>query len=423
MYENSDSYNGSKVTAKGDPRITPIGKWLRDTKLNELPQLWNILKGDMSLVGPRPEDPSIVKQWSEEVFHEVLSVKPGITSAASILYRNEETLLQSNDVMSTYMETVLPDKLRLDQIYVRNRCFLLDLDILFWTILAIIPSIWPVDPPEELLFWGPISRLMRRYMSWFSIDTITTFIAFGLASVLWRSMGPLNLGYINMLILAVAFSLLFSLIGAIVGIQRVHWSKALAQDILYLIPAVGIAMILALFLNQSLGLLPTGLLVLASGFAFIGFVIVRYRTRLLTGAALQIISRRRPPAVAQEKVLIVGGGDAGQFAAWMLNQNTKANAFKVVGFVDDDLYKQGQRIRGSKVLGRSKDISTLVQQQDIGVIVYAIHNISKSRSQMLLETCRSTGAKIVELPDFLGAMTEAMSSISKEQPLEKTVSR
>ncbi|NIT56222.1 MAG: sugar transferase, partial [Aliifodinibius sp.] len=62
---------------------------------NELPQLWNILKGDMSLVGPRPEDPSIVKQWSEEVFHEVLSVKPGITSAASILYRNEETLLQS----------------------------------------------------------------------------------------------------------------------------------------------------------------------------------------------------------------------------------------------------------------------------------------------------------------------------------------
>jgi len=88
MYETGDSYNGPRVTGQGDPRITPFGQWLRETKVNELPQLWNVLKGDMSLVGPRPEDRDFVGHWPADVREVLLSVRPGITSPASVLYRD-----------------------------------------------------------------------------------------------------------------------------------------------------------------------------------------------------------------------------------------------------------------------------------------------------------------------------------------------
>lgn len=416
MYEAPESYNGNIVTAQDDPRITPVGKWLRDTKLNELPQLWNIIKGDMSLVGPRPEDPHIVSQWTEGVRKEILSVRPGITSAASVLYRDEESLLENDTVMNTYMNTILPDKLRLDQLYVRHRSFWLDLDILFWTMLVVVPSLWPIDPLEGALFWGPFSRLMQRYVNWFSIDTVTTFAAFATVSVLWRSTGPLNVGWPRMFGLAVGFSLLFSVVGAVIGIQRIQWGKALARDVLYLLASVGIAMLVALLINQILAVLPSVLLIYASGLAFVGYVFVRYRSRLITGLVEYILSGRDTPAIAKERVLIIGGGDAGQYAANLLIQYAKSDAFKIVGFIDDDYFIQGSRIRGSRVIGKRNDIPSLVDKLDIGLIVYAIHNISKTERQKLLDICGNTPAKVIELPDYLGAMNELL--FMRNMPLD-----
>ena len=111
MHECAESYDGPSITARDDPRITPSGRWLRSSKLNELPQLWNVLKGEMSLVGPRPEDPEIVATWPAEVRLELLSVRPGITSPASVIYRNEEESLSSETVMTDYLHKILPDKL------------------------------------------------------------------------------------------------------------------------------------------------------------------------------------------------------------------------------------------------------------------------------------------------------------------------
>jgi len=141
MYEISTSYDGPRVTGQGDPRITALGQWLRDTKLNELPQLWNVLRGDMSLVGPRPEDRTFVNHWPPETREVLLSVRPGVTSPASVLYRDEERLLQSSNVVDEYLRVVLPSKLRLDLLYVHHRSLLTDLDVIFWTVLALLPQL------------------------------------------------------------------------------------------------------------------------------------------------------------------------------------------------------------------------------------------------------------------------------------------
>ncbi len=159
MYDAASSYSGPRVTAHDDPRVTPLGRWLRSTKLNELPQFWNVLRGDMSLVGPRPEDPSLAAEWPADARGRILSVRPGITSPASVLYHNEEALLCSNDLFRKYAQEVGPDKLRLDELYVRYLSFCLDMDTLLWTALIMLPRVRSFEPPESLLLVGPFTRL------------------------------------------------------------------------------------------------------------------------------------------------------------------------------------------------------------------------------------------------------------------------
>jgi lipopolysaccharide/colanic/teichoic acid biosynthesis glycosyltransferase len=128
-----------KITAAGDARITQVGQYLRRWKLDELPQLWNVLIGDMSLVGPRPEVPEYVALYPPGVRELILSVRPGITDEASIRFRNESELLAAApDPDRLYVEKLLPAKLDLYQEYARRHSFLKDLDILGRTILSIL---------------------------------------------------------------------------------------------------------------------------------------------------------------------------------------------------------------------------------------------------------------------------------------------
>ena len=126
---------GPQITVGQDARITRAGTWLRRSKLDELPQFLNVLRGDMSVVGPRPEVPRYVAHYPAEMRQSVLSVRPGITDLASVQYRSESALLaQSPDPERTYVETILPAKLVLCQQYVRERSLLLDLKIIAMTL-------------------------------------------------------------------------------------------------------------------------------------------------------------------------------------------------------------------------------------------------------------------------------------------------
>jgi lipopolysaccharide/colanic/teichoic acid biosynthesis glycosyltransferase len=130
---------GPQLTVGRDPRITRAGRFLRHYKLDELPQLFNVLEGSMSLVGPRPEVPRYVECYPPAVRNTVLSVAPGVTDLAAILYKDESAILgQARDPERAYVETILPVKLEYYQRYVRERSFWLDLRIIFQTLAAIL---------------------------------------------------------------------------------------------------------------------------------------------------------------------------------------------------------------------------------------------------------------------------------------------
>lgn len=130
---------GLKITVGRDPRITRSGHFLRKYKFDELPQLFNVLKGEMSLVGPRPEVPEYVACYPADVRDKVLSVKPGITDRASIEYRDENSLLaESSDPARTYREEILPIKLRYYMQYADEQSVWLDFRLILRTFVAIL---------------------------------------------------------------------------------------------------------------------------------------------------------------------------------------------------------------------------------------------------------------------------------------------
>lgn len=139
MEVNADQV-GPGITASGDPRITRLGRWLRLLKLDELPQLWNVLRGEMSLVGPRPELPKYVAGYTEKQ-RKVLSVRPGITDMASILYRHEERVLGVQaDPERAYRELILPHKLDLNLEYLRRMSLVHDLSLILRTLRSLFES-------------------------------------------------------------------------------------------------------------------------------------------------------------------------------------------------------------------------------------------------------------------------------------------
>ncbi len=129
---------GREITVAGDDRVTRVGRWLRLTKLDELPQLVNVLRGEMSIVGPRPEVPRYVALFPRE-FEDVLSVRPGITDPASLKYRDEGALLQqAEDAEALYVSTILPDKLHISAAYVESQSLRMDLAVIARTIRELV---------------------------------------------------------------------------------------------------------------------------------------------------------------------------------------------------------------------------------------------------------------------------------------------
>jgi lipopolysaccharide/colanic/teichoic acid biosynthesis glycosyltransferase len=403
MYDRPESYEGPKLTSSHDPRVTPLGSWLRKTKINELPQLWNILIGDMSLVGPRPEDPTFVDKWDQNEQAEILSIAPGITSPASILYRDEEQFLGADSFIDDYIKAIMPDKIRLDLLYVRNRNFLSDLDIIFMTLLVLLPQISNSPIGEKALFSGPIFRFFSRYLSWFVIDFLVAFISVGFAGVVWRIDEPINLGLPNALLLAFLVAILLSLVSTIFGLQRVAWRYANPSYIvdigMTVLSTILVLSLVNVFLLETL--IPLLFIVLFGMLTFLGLVAVRYHERLLSGLASRWMNISGGNLGVGEGVLVVGAGSGGELAVWMLNKCEFSSLFNVKGFVDDDYRKHGVKMIGYPILGSTHDIPKIVEELDIGLILFSITNCRKNEKERILELCNQTEARTVVIPDMM----------------------
>lgn len=147
------NHGGHVITAQNDPRVFPVGAVLRKTKIDELPQLLNVLVGQMSIVGPRPEDPKIVDEHYTELQRETLNVRPGLSSPGSLYYyAYGEQLLDTDDPERAYVERLLSVKLALDLVYVREASLAYDVNVILRTIVVLVQIVFGKDdfpePPE-----------------------------------------------------------------------------------------------------------------------------------------------------------------------------------------------------------------------------------------------------------------------------------
>ncbi|HVS48061.1 MAG TPA: sugar transferase [Candidatus Dormibacteraeota bacterium] len=132
---------GSAITGNRDPRVYPLGRLLRRSKIDELPQLLNVLRGEMALVGPRPEDPGMVAAWYRAEHQSTLDVRPGLASPGSLYnFTHGEVQLAGPDAEAAYIERVLPVKLALDVVYVRRASFGYDLTVVLRTLFVIVAA-------------------------------------------------------------------------------------------------------------------------------------------------------------------------------------------------------------------------------------------------------------------------------------------
>lgn len=417
MYECQDSYRGPRVTCKEDDRITPYGRWLRDSKVNEIPQLWNVLIGEMSLVGPRPEDVVIANTWPDDMKTEILSIRPGITSPASILYRDEEQILSSSTLMEDYYRKILPDKMRLDRLYVRNHSLLSDIDIILWTAAVFLPRAFQKRVSEGYLFAGPLTRLVKRHLSWFLLDLMVAFGAAASGILLWRIQGPLNWDVVNLVGFSILMAFLFSGINTISGLNRIRWSEAYVEDAGGLLLSAAATTVITSGLNYLQSIfqwiplppLPLPMVFTIGLMASIGFVAIRYRWRLLTGFTSRWLGWRKKNAII-ERVLIVGSGEGIKLANWLLRQGEGCNLLSIVGIVDDEQPAiHGMKVKGNKVLGGLADIPRILSNQGVGVVIFAIPAATDEIQEQVARYCSEQDVRIVYLSDLLSILQKQLT--------------
>ncbi|MBK9945646.1 MAG: SDR family NAD(P)-dependent oxidoreductase [Nitrospira sp.] len=374
----NDSVGGPLVTVGRDCRITRVGHILRGLKLDELPQLWNVLLGDMSLVGPRPEVPRFVECARAE-FAEVLTVRPGITDLASLKYIDEAAILAASaNPEEEYQHKVLPEKLRLAKLYIRHMSLRLDFAIILQTVLRIaklplvVLTLPELKAAVEISVDSPWSGLSSFIIKWrrpiiVVIDVGLIILANYLAFFL-RYDGNIPQGerYVfeqTVLGLVAVRGVAFALYGLNEGLWR-YTSLWDLQNILKGVLVSTVAFVGWVYWVMGIYSYPRSIFAI-DAILVVGFLAgVRLSSRVLRDKV--VFQKRR-------RVLVIGAGDSGERVVREMKTRSVFNC-QPIGLVDDNGLLLNQRIHGVRVLGAMQDIPKLMETLKPEVVVVAVPN-------------------------------------------------
>lgn len=373
MVEGADQI-GPAITAHNDPRLTQIGVLLRWLKIDELPQLINVLKGDMSLVGPRPEVPKIVRAYSEEQ-RGVFAVRPGIIGPSQIANRDEAAMLKDHeDTEKYYAEKILPEKIRRDLDYVRSTDPLKDVKVLIGglakTFLGSIKLSYILES--------------RRRIFFLLFDILISLCTYG-AAFLLRFEGDIpepEMTYIKLTLPVVA--LVRAPCFIYFGLYQSLWQYLGIQELLAIIKAVAVGSLLLPFIPFLLqaGFQPRSTLIIDS----VLLMAALSGSRVLFKITADRV--RQPRLGAAKNVLIVGADDTGELLVREFIRRPELG-FRAVGFIDNDPLKQNMRIHGVKVLGKIHQLPQVVRVKHVDEVIIAFSAPSRQEVKNIAKRCRA----------------------------------
>ncbi len=397
--------DAAQITVSGDDRITRSGYWLRRWKLDELPQLIDVLRGTMSLVGPRPEVPRFVAHYPSEWRERLLSVRPGITDFASVRYRDEGSLLaQSDDPEREYLEVVLPAKLRYALRYVDNPSLASDFRVLGLTLRTVfapnLPSSWSVLPMPHSRLWPKLDRAMsalgpRRRTIATAVDGLVVLSCWHLTYLFrlgferWQPGRPWYDDFVSFGVVAA-----YLVAMAVTGVPRGLWRffgfddfKRIAAGCLI----AGLSSAVAVLLAQLVGV-ARAVLVLHPLFCIVALSLVRMLYRMLWEHAHACTSGTDGDP---KRAIVLGAGDAGRRVVSTLHRR---DGWMVLAMLDDDRAKWGLRIAGVSVEGSIGDLALPHVLAGATHVIVALPSASAEEQARAVELARTTGLVVMSVP-------------------------
>ncbi len=418
MHPGADA--SSAITSSGDPRVFAVGRWLRFSKIDELPQLVNILRGEMAIVGPRPEDPRIVRDHFTRAQTETLDVLPGLASPGSLYnYTHGEALLAHGDAERRYVDEVLPTKLALDQVYVREASLLYDAKIV-WRTLAIVGASMlgrrSFPPPAEMKrIPGPRLVAVQSFTGAgrTSVDIPEEMVKRVPPSVRRAAIVLVHLilvGLVNYAAFALRFDgniperewrllqdtlpWLIALRGLVFAPFQLYgglWRYAGLWDLRNIAMAIAVSSVIfyvGVRWVAGVATYPRSIFIIDALLLLVAVGGIRLVTRL---------RRSRGRSKDEKRVLVYGAGDAGEMIVRDMKRHVQ---YVPVGFVDDDETKVGQRIHGVPVLGTRRDLTRIMEREQPHEVLVAVPHADSLTMRGLVEALRPFKVRLTTLPNL-----------------------
>src|SRR5918996_463821 len=376
------SQPGSPVTAGTDPRITRTGRLIRLLRLDELPQLLNVLLGDMSLVGPHPEMPSIVERYTAEQ-REILEVLPGLTGPSQLAWLDEVSRFPVGVDAEQYYDTyILPQKLQIDLSYVRSRSLWLDLFYLLQTPFALCHLILT-------RFQLGLVPMLARLGADLLVVTAVTYAAYMLRFDGYPSAEHMATLLYGLPLVVASYAIAF----VATSTHRGIWRYVGVEDFWRLLGACGLGGVIAgalLYLLRSP--YPRSVLLLTPILAMMVMGGLRLAIRSIVAR-----SERMPWIRDRRRVVILGASPAGESVAREIRR-TPGLGYEIAGFVDDDPRLQGATLRNVPVLGTTMQLGELARKYRLDEAIVAIPRLGLADLRRIGECCARAGVEFKSMP-------------------------